>query len=175
MPTATLVPKSPRARRSTGRGGPQPFETMPRVARPIQPPPYPPAPAGEGWDGLRPEPTPRLSREPMPVEPEPGVRLAPPTNNTANRRGSAMVEDESDVEIRNRVPLPAGFVDDYRFPQVRAQAPLGNTRRTIGVAVIRGECPIQACGRSTSPGSIMPDAFAICLPKHSKLLTNSIV
>jgi hypothetical protein len=76
---------------------------------------------------LRPEPTPRLPREPMPVEPEPGVRLAPPSNNTANRRGSAMVEDESVVEIRNRVPLPAGLVDDYRFPQVRAaerEAPL---------------------------------------------------
>ena len=38
-----------------------------------------------------------------------------------------MVEDEFDAEIRNRVPLPAGLVDDYRFPQVRAaerEAPL---------------------------------------------------
>jgi flagellar protein FliO/FliZ len=68
-----------------GQGWPQPFETMPRAVRPIEPPRYPPAPAGEGRDGLRPEPTPRLPREPMPVEPaarttrtEPGVRLAPP-------------------------------------------------------------------------------------------------
>jgi hypothetical protein len=93
-----------------GQGWPQPFETMP-------------TPACGGRDGLRPEPTPRLPREPMPVEPEPGVRLAPPSNNTANRRGSAM----SDVEIRKRVPLPADLVDDYRLPQVRAaerEAPL---------------------------------------------------
>jgi len=68
-----------------GHGWPQPFETMPRAVRPIEPPPYPPAPAGEGRDGLRPEPTPRLPRKPMPVEPaarttrtEPGVRLPPP-------------------------------------------------------------------------------------------------
>jgi flagellar protein FliO/FliZ len=66
------------------QGWSQPFETMPRVARPIEPP-YPPAPAGEGRDGPRPEPTPRLPRDPMAVEPaartpriEPGVRLAPP-------------------------------------------------------------------------------------------------
>jgi hypothetical protein len=121
-----------------GQGWPQPFETMPRVARPIHPPPYSPAPAGEGRDGLRPEPTPRLPREPMPVEPEPGDRLAPPSNNTANRRGSAVVKDESDAEIRNRVPLPAGLVDDYRFPQVRAaerEAPLAMREMSTETAV----------------------------------------
>jgi hypothetical protein len=160
-----------------GEGGPQPCETMTHVARPIQPAPYPPAPAGEGQDGLRPELTPRLPCEPMPVEPaartariEPGARLAPPSNNTANRRGSAM----SDVEIRKRVPLPADLVDDYRLPQVRAaerEAPLGPAMSEMSAETLPADLvddyrlsQVRAAEREAPLGPAMSEMSAETLP-----------
>jgi hypothetical protein len=169
-----------------GEGGPQPCETMTHVARPIQPAPYPPAPAGEGQDGLRPELTPRLPCEPMPVEPaartariEPGARLAPPSNNTANRRGSAM----SDVEIRKRVPLPADLVDDYRLPQVRAaerEAPLGPAMSEMSAETLPADLDdyrlsqVRAAEREAPLGPAMSDLSAetaVNLRKLEQLLT----